>query len=614
MSHKTVAAVTNPSRDFRGSGFRTQYCGYTHSGGHFGDCKRILVYSKQFMDRHQTLLRAHVEVRQRDKNSQDKRKARRLARLAQPMQAFLPPREKTTALVRLYLDTIEQCYHILHIPTFDRDFEALWSKDMSEAKPSFVALVLLMCATVNCCSEQDPQGFQGSNSIDRNTAANWIERVELWLGEHSQKHVTLLYYQLRCVLMLARFLTDVKAKRWWRESGDLYRFAVSAGLHLDTVTVRPGGKISLFESEMRRRIWAAIENIEMHTTFHRGVIPCMSVSEVDCGPPTNTPDEQLKDDMASIPLPLKQSHYTPSSPLIAAHGTHEVRKDVCGFLNSPHSLGMTQPELISWEEKLLTALKSIPQWPDAGKCSNLQLGKLDALPRALQRSELLEMLLLLHERALQSPATKTFCHYSRQGRLSAAASIIAAYDSLSKPAKVILVGMRGDVFEAAMRLCLDVCETGPQGGDDLITMPGRPSPQDICMLIERGLDMLQLRAERITGSLKRYWLLGCALSYVRRLIDPDRADQHEPNMANRLGGLLYKQLSLQLDPDTGEPPSTSPANYLNTPPAGKMPLDTPDSTAHDIAHSNWESAFNFEDMPLWESVLANLDVEDFVGF
>ena len=57
-----------------------------------------------------------------------------------PPKADLPSKDVADKLVDCYFRTTETIYRILHIPTFRRDYEALW---MSNTKPDTAFLVQL---------------------------------------------------------------------------------------------------------------------------------------------------------------------------------------------------------------------------------------------------------------------------------------------------------------------------------------------------------------------------------------------------------------------------------------------------------------------------------------
>ena len=67
-------------------------------------------------------------------------KSQRTPSWPSPPTADLPSKDVADELVDCYLRTIETVYRILHVPTFKRDYEALW---VSNTEPNTAFLVQL---------------------------------------------------------------------------------------------------------------------------------------------------------------------------------------------------------------------------------------------------------------------------------------------------------------------------------------------------------------------------------------------------------------------------------------------------------------------------------------
>ena len=127
---------------------------------------------------------------------------------------LLPPREVADQLVQIYLDTFENTYRVLHLPSFWQEYSELWT-DPDHVNPAFVVVVLLILAAINCIHGQDPTLFRGDSSLGRETACEWIEACEGWLALQSQKHIKFTNLQAQCILFIAKKINSVKRKRTW---------------------------------------------------------------------------------------------------------------------------------------------------------------------------------------------------------------------------------------------------------------------------------------------------------------------------------------------------------------------------------------------------------------
>ena len=66
---------------------------------------------------------------------------------------LLPPKAEVDHLVQIYLQTFDHIYHILHQPTFDRDYTLFWMEP-TDVEPEFVVLLLFVVSVAYLTSAQ----------------------------------------------------------------------------------------------------------------------------------------------------------------------------------------------------------------------------------------------------------------------------------------------------------------------------------------------------------------------------------------------------------------------------------------------------------------------------
>ena len=103
---------------------------------------------------------------------------------------LLPQRTSADPLVRIYIENLEITHRVLHLPSFIEEYNRMWDSP-HEARPDFVALLLLMLATARCINREEQVMFRGASSLSRETAIMWIEACDSWLQTQSHKHVTI---------------------------------------------------------------------------------------------------------------------------------------------------------------------------------------------------------------------------------------------------------------------------------------------------------------------------------------------------------------------------------------------------------------------------------------
>lgn len=247
-------------------------------------------------------------------------KARRVPLWPLQQSLDLPTKDVADVLVDGYLQTIESVYRILHIPTFKRDYEAIWTSN-AQPNPTFLIqlkLVLAIGATM----------YDDTFSL-RTSAMHWVYEAQACISEPRFKSMLAVQWlQIHILLLIARETADVSCETIWISVGSLYRMAIQMGLHRDPALLP---QTSIFVSEMRRRLWNTILEISMQSSLTSGGPPLITVEDFDTLPPGNFDDERLSSDQ---PIAKPESEFTQTSIAIALRKTLPCRLAVVKALNS----------------------------------------------------------------------------------------------------------------------------------------------------------------------------------------------------------------------------------------------------------------------------------------
>ncbi|KAH7394989.1 hypothetical protein DE146DRAFT_678794 [Phaeosphaeria sp. MPI-PUGE-AT-0046c] len=243
----------------------------------------------------------------------------------------LPPKHICDELVNHYLNTIETLYRVVHVPTFQRDYEAVWN-NKAERKIGFVMQLKLILALGAI--------FHDENCTMRSEATQWIYEAQTWMSSPSFKSkLGIQYLQISILLLLAREFADVGSELVWISAGSLLREAVYIGLHKDPSQLP---RMNVFESEMRRRIWNTILELNLQFSLISGG-PCLiSLEDFTTEAPGNFDDYQL---VAPDPQARPEHVLTSTSYAIALRGTLSARLAVVKFLNDVGSTGTYEETL-----------------------------------------------------------------------------------------------------------------------------------------------------------------------------------------------------------------------------------------------------------------------------
>jgi len=239
----------------------------------------------------------------------------------------MPPRATCDQLVQLYLRTFESVFRILHIPSFQRDYQAYWANPLG-VTDAFRRKLLLVMAIGTCF-------FGEPDEHDRNLrflASKWIFDAQRWLMhifEVSEVDIDAL--QVSCLLLLARQTDVVCSELEWISADFPLRMAISLGLHKEPSVHFP--EMPLLEAEVRKRLWATILELSVHSALNSGMPLLITCDNFDCQPPGNFDDVQLvegfDDHVSSQPLET----FTQSSMQIVLMRTIRLRLKIVQSLN-----------------------------------------------------------------------------------------------------------------------------------------------------------------------------------------------------------------------------------------------------------------------------------------
>lgn len=251
---------------------------------------------------------------------------------------LVPERVEADRLWQTYKEHFESYYRVLHVPTFEREYQQFWA--MQQASRAFLPQLLSICAIASCFRDEDRLHQEGQ-------VRAWIEAVRLWLFKADPRtQLSLGLLQAHLLMLIAGDVHWIKIDRSWIASGILLRNAISAGLHREPKDFL---RISKFHAEVRRRLWYSILEYDLLASFAKGRIPSISEEEYDCEPPKST-DPEL-DDEADKMQPEQLTHC-----ILARHLA--LRTRVCRAVNSI-KLNLDYNDVIRLDSELKIFLRDV---------------------------------------------------------------------------------------------------------------------------------------------------------------------------------------------------------------------------------------------------------------
>jgi len=530
----------------RGESFKTQYLGPSNALAillQFEDLSKFVREILLCLPSMRNTKRSMLKIREAEKQA-----ARQQYDISiQSLTNMVPERSFADRLIHQYLDTIETTYRIVHVPTFLKDYEAFWSSP-KDAGPGFVVQLLVCMACMYCIVPGGEEGYVGRSSARRETATYWINACSYWLEFQSKKHVSLVNYQLRIQLWLARRLNCIKVKRFWTDSGNLVRTFMAAGLHREPSLLCK--KTNTFDCEMRRRLWYTVLEIDLQAAVDRGITPTIGPNDWDTNIPLNVDDEGFDVDSEELPEPKPRGTFTRTSFLAWAAENLPLRIELLYKINSirntldhhtinlyDHKLRgqMDDIPLSSWQTDVRNESTTMPESPYSSVNSLSSTTSLIAI--IMCQCVLYEYIVILHQAYPTDPRWRSQDFYSRVARRHAAISTIQLYNpqlGITDPHKRPIVDkslylnevqrsffsvMREDSLRAA--LCLAHSHAVSTSTSTAASTLHSADDFRLVLMIEAAVKMLDGCVRNLGQGFHGYWITSSALSFVHMKGSPD---------------------------------------------------------------------------------------------
>jgi Fungal specific transcription factor domain/Fungal Zn(2)-Cys(6) binuclear cluster domain len=230
------------------------------------------------------------------------------------IMAQIPSRYMSDILIGRYFNTFDPATHILHGPTFQRQYNAHW-QDSSKTSIVWVAMLFAMMrlAMLSYGREGDePPEFRGKC---QDLAANFRTQMAhcLITADYTKPHnhiIETLIFHLHGDYTSNR---DAEASVWVL-CGMIARLAMRMGYHRDAKLFP---NLTPFQGEMRRRIWTFVRSADLLFSFQVALPSMIRIGDSDTDLPNNLFDDEFDEDSTTLPPSRPATEATPISYMIA---------------------------------------------------------------------------------------------------------------------------------------------------------------------------------------------------------------------------------------------------------------------------------------------------------
>ncbi|KAF7735217.1 Fungal Zn(2)-Cys(6) binuclear cluster domain-containing protein [Penicillium ucsense] len=202
--------------------------------------------------------------------------------------AALPPRQFADRLVSLYLNSRESTLILMHIPTFTREYAQFWH---SPEEKSFGWLAYLFCILSAGAGLQLFSTTGRSNGDLAETFAEYHKISSQCLqmsGYTSPGRYTIETLTLNVAMEILRSPENHRSPSVLISLAT--RLAIQAGYHRDP---KYYANISVFDGEMRRRVWTYLSLLDYYVSIQAGLPPTIIRDQCDIEEPRNLTDDDL---------------------------------------------------------------------------------------------------------------------------------------------------------------------------------------------------------------------------------------------------------------------------------------------------------------------------------
>ncbi|KPI41795.1 putative transcriptional regulatory protein [Cyphellophora attinorum] len=264
--------------------------------------------------------------------------------------AAVPSRVVADRLMALHFESCIITPDLIHRGRFLREYESFWT-DPSGSSIAWIGLMfsMLCIAALLQCFSIDSTGGQ-----DQSLKTEYLNMKEAFREKAVQCLVLARYttggpYILETLItILAGEFVLLKdgATDSWLSIGLILQIAIRMGYHRDPDHF-PG--LSPFESEMRRRIWTAILQLDLITSLEAGLPRNATDAHIDTKPPSNLLDSDFDQDTHEMPPSRPETEWTPILPLITRRRLIFTLGKICDInsdIKAPSQVEVAQVDAI----------------------------------------------------------------------------------------------------------------------------------------------------------------------------------------------------------------------------------------------------------------------------
>lgn len=396
----------------------------------------------------------------------------------------LPSKYMSDILVGRYFNSYDPATHILHGPSFQKQYQAHW-QDPSKTSIVWVGMLfaIMRLAMQSFVREGDePPEFRGKCQDMASTFRANMAHC-LITADYTKPHafvIETLIFHLHAEYSANR---DSEASVWVL-MGMIVRLAMRMGYHRDSKFFPD---LTPFQGEMRRRVWAFVRTGDLLFSFQVALPPMVRLGDSDTDLPRNIYDDEFDETSTTLPPPRPQSEATPISYMVAksklSFGFGRVLEEINGVNRKSYD------EILKIDKALRDIYETVPAHLKVRPMTEQQLAPMALIAARFGLATIYhKALCVLHRRYVRLARAGNRYMYSRRTCLESAMQLlefqaVTSQYNQERPLMGRMKNLRNhvssliahDYLLAGTLICMDLYSTKDKGQESDASTPNTNS-------------------------------------------------------------------------------------------------------------------------------------------
>ncbi|MCJ1473064.1 hypothetical protein MMC13_001713 [Lambiella insularis] len=323
---------------------------------------------------------------------------------------------------------------VLHGPTFLEEYERFW-QDPAGTPIMWVALLFsVLCLAAiyrqRSVANQSPAPPLPNNQED--LAQKYREKTAqcLVLGQYTRG--TPYAIEVLVIYLHTEYLQSPDSHSgYWMLLGVIVRLALRMGYHRDGSY---SNTLSLFQAEMRRRIWAILVQLDVISSSQFGLPRMIREEQCDTAEPRNLFDEDINQSMTVLPPSRLGTDLTPIQFVFEKNKIIKVYGAIVDLMTAPKA--PSYAEILKLDAVLRSTYKELPPGLQMRPLAKSIMDRPDIIARRFLISMVFEKAkIILHRRYLLSAHSDNRYQRSRTACIDAALQISEYHRMINEEAR-----------------------------------------------------------------------------------------------------------------------------------------------------------------------------------